>query len=130
MGKCLGIGYQGLSLAGLCDELGELRVDLVIDVRERAWSNRPEFRKGVLSRTLAARGIEYQHMRDAGNPFRPKPGEEIDAAECMRRYGRHLQTRPDVLESIRRLARRRRVALLCYEADSADCHRGVLLAHL
>lgn len=130
MSKCLGIGYQGRSLAGLCEALGELRVDLVIDVRERAWSNRPEFRKGVLSRALAERGIEYQHMRDAGNPFRPKPGEDIDGAECIRRYRRHLETRPDVVRAIRRLARRRRVALLCYEADSGACHRGVLLDQL
>jgi uncharacterized protein (DUF488 family) len=130
VGKCLGIGYQGQSLAGLCEELRTLRVDLVIDVRERAWSNRPEFRKGVLSRALAEHGIKYQHMREAGNPFRPKAGEQIDAAECVRRYQQHLRSRPDVVIAIRRLSRRRRVALLCYEADSAACHRGVLLAQL
>ena len=100
---------------------------LLIDVRERAWSNRPEFRKTALSLALANHNIEYVHVREAGNPFRPRGGDIVDAVECMTRYRRYLSSTPAVVESVTRLIRRRRGALLCYEAKSEDCHRGVLV---
>jgi uncharacterized protein (DUF488 family) len=128
--KCFAIGYQGKSLVQLCDDLEASDVDLLIDVRERAWSNRPQFRKTALSNGLASRGIEYVHVREAGNPFRPRAGEVIDAAECMARYRGYLTATPAVIAMLLRVMRGRRPALLCYEADSSNCHRGVLLQTL
>jgi uncharacterized protein (DUF488 family) len=128
--KCFAIGYQGRSLTGMCELLVEEGVDLLIDVRERAWSNRPEFRKTAIATALAAHGIEYVHVREAGNPFRPRAGEVIDALDCMRRYRGYLRATPSVVEKMRLLIGRRKVALLCYEASSSDCHRGVLIAAL
>jgi uncharacterized protein (DUF488 family) len=128
--RCFGVGYQGRSVAALCDVLVGEGVDLLIDVRERAWSNRPEFRKTALASSLAAAGIQYIHVRQAGNPFRPRLGEAIDPAECLKRYRGYLQSMPSVTEDLKVLIGSRRVALLCYEAKSADCHRGVLLSVL
>lgn len=128
--KCFAIGYQGRSLVGMCELLADQSVDLLIDVRERAWSNRPEFRKTALSLALANHDIEYVHVREAGNPFRPRGGDIIDAVECMKRYRRYLRSTPSVVETVTLLIRRRRVAILCYEAKSEDCHRGVLVAAL
>lgn len=128
--KCFAVGYQGRSIAGLCELLMANRITLLIDVRERAWSNRPEFRKTALSNALVTVGIEYIHVREAGNPFRPRSGETIDALECMRRYRGYLRATPSVVERMRVLIGRRRVALLCYEAKSTDCHRGVLISAL
>lgn len=130
MGICVGIGYQGKSLHGLCEELRRHRIELVIDVRARAWSQRPEFRKGKLSETLAGYGIGYHHAKDAGNPYRPRRGEQIEPRECMRQYTEHLKSNPQVVDGIRRLLGKKRVALLCYESESSLCHRGVLLRRL
>jgi uncharacterized protein (DUF488 family) len=128
--KVFGIGYQGRSLANLCQVLADENVNLLIDVRARAWSNRPEYRKGRLTDALASHGIEYVHLREAGNPFRPKPGEEMDASECLARYSEYLKVNPDVVSSVRALTRTRRVALMCYESESSACHRGAILAAL
>jgi len=128
--KCFAIGYQGRSLTGMCELLADEGVDLLIDIRERAWSNRPEFRKTAIATAVAAHGIEYIHIREAGNPFRPRAGEVIDTLDCMRRYRGYLRATPSVVENMKVLIGRRRSALLCYEAISSDCHRGVLIAAL
>lgn len=128
--KCFAIGYQGRSVDDLCDELLDRGVELLIDVRERAWSNRPEFRKTALAEKLASRGIQYRHVREAGNPFRPRGGEAVDLRDCMRQYRRHLKTVPDLLPSLKATMSKLSAALFCYEAESDNCHRGVLLAQL
>lgn len=128
--KCFAIGYQGRSLLAMCDLLHHEGVELLIDIRERAWSNRPEFRKTAIAAALATRGIQYIHVREAGNPFRPRSGEVPDALECMKRYRSYLEETPSVVKTMSALVGSWRVALLCYEAKSTDCHRGVLLEAL
>lgn len=125
--SCFSIGYQGRSLNALCELLASKNVDLLIDVRERAWSNRPEFRKTAIATALATHAIDYVHVREAGNPFRPQPGEVIDPRECMRRYRGYLRSTPTIVEKVEELIANRRAALLCYEAKSSDCHRGILI---
>ncbi|HEX7153486.1 MAG TPA: DUF488 domain-containing protein [Thermoanaerobaculia bacterium] len=123
------IGYQGRSVQGLCEELAQRDVEVLIDVRERAWSNRPEFRKTALAQKLAAAGIEYQHIRDAGNPFRPRGGTTIDREECLSNYQSYLTNNPKVLTTLLHMLTKRS-ALFCYESHTANCHRGVLIAEL
>jgi len=128
--KLFGIGYQGRSVANLCQALVDVDVDLLIDVRARAWSNRPEYRKTRLAGALAANGIEYLHIGEAGNPFRPRPGENLDPVECLARYSEYLRLNPRIISTIRAAAKTRCTALLCYEAESDACHRGAILAAL
>ena len=42
---CFTIGYQGRRLDDLCGTLFNMGVEVLVDIRERAWSQRPEFRK-------------------------------------------------------------------------------------
>lgn len=124
---CFSIGYQGRPIYDFCALLIENRVEVLVDVRERAWSMRPPYRKTALRESLAAAGIEYIHLREAGNPFRPRKGEPKDFEDCARRYREHLRRNPDVLGRARELARSARVAFFCYEEEAAECHRGVLI---
>jgi len=94
------------------------------------WSQRPEYRKQALARELNKVGIEYVHMKAAGNPFRPKRGEHKSIAQCVRDYKRHLGASPDILKAVAAMARNRRSAFLCFEAKHSECHRSVLLAAL
>ena len=125
--QCVSLGYQGQSLDGLCRLLLAHDVVTLIDVRQNAWSNRPEFRKGRLKEAVNAVGVEYIHLLGVGNPFRPKPGEELGFAECARRYRKYIVGRKDVLESVYAIACGQVAAVLCYEHESAMCHRSVLL---
>jgi uncharacterized protein (DUF488 family) len=128
--RCASIGYQGRSLTGMCELLAENGITVVIDVRERAWSQRPDFRKGRLQAGLADFGIEYVHCREAGNPFRPKIGEPAPLERCEALYREHLNAHPEVLGTLEELMRREETALLCYEASRDSCHRGVLFESL
>lgn len=121
------IGYQGRSLEGLCAKLAENAVEILVDVRERAWSNRPEFRKGVLAGGLNRTGIDYLHLKAAGNPFRPRKGIPVQRELCLQYYSEYLANNPDVIASIELISRNKRPAFFCYEADANDCHRGVLI---
>lgn len=125
--RCYAIGYQGKSVDALCERLSAAGVDVLIDVRERAWSNRPEYRKTALSHSLAARGIRYEHVREAGNPFRPRGTEKVDRDRCLKSYSSYIDSKPELVDTLRARARAERVAFFCYEASSDDCHRGVLL---
>ncbi len=130
MAHCFTVGYQGRSLEGLCSLLVNFGVDQLVDVRERAWSNRPEFRKQALKQGLARVGIGYKHLKEAGNPFRPRKGESLSFAACARSYRSYLRENSDVVNGAREVILSGSVALFCYEADSAECHRSVLVEEL
>lgn len=127
---CFGIGYQGRSLADFCQALVDAEVSRLIDVRERAWSHRPEFRKGAMSQALEEHGIEYVHCKEAGNPHRPRAGEQLSAKKCLALYSAHLDEHPAVLVALTSLMQGHRAALFCYESTRDQCHRGVLMAAL
>jgi uncharacterized protein (DUF488 family) len=124
------IGYQGRSARGLCEALSAAGVKQLIDVRARAWSHRPEFRKTALKTELERHGIEYVHCKDAGNPFRPKPGETLNWKRCQTLYRKHLDSNPDVVDELTALVGSKPTALFCYEAATTDCHRGELVKAL
>lgn len=125
--RCVNIGYQGKKLADFCKALAANQVQILIDVREAAWSQRPEFRKEALKRALAEHGIEYVHCKIAGNPFRPKKGETISLAECLERYTEHIEAHPAIVWALTKIITEKASALLCYEQKRAECHRGVLV---
>jgi uncharacterized protein (DUF488 family) len=126
--KCLNIGYQGKSMDSFCDILVSNRVRLLIDVRANAWSQRPEFRKTALQNRLSKHGILYFHFKMAGNPYKPKKGEQLDFNECATKYLEHLHQNPVIIQTLESiLTKQDNCALLCFESDVNQCHRGLLV---
>lgn len=128
--QCVNLGYQQKRLADFCDLLVTNGVQVLVDVRAVAWSQRPEFRKTALDSALAERGIEYVHCKIAGNPYRPKKGESMAFADCIRLYTRYLADNPQVIKTLAGIVVQKTSALLCYEASRDECHRGVLIKEL
>jgi uncharacterized protein (DUF488 family) len=126
------IGYEGASLEHLIDALAGAGVTLLVDTRERAQSRRPGFSKTALGKALAESSIEYRHLRALGTPpaIRKEYKLTHDFASMRRGYLAHLATQGEALEELARLAAQERVALLCYEADPAECHRSLIAACL
>lgn len=121
------VGYQGRSLESLCRDLRNAKVQILLDIRERAWSQRPEFRKNRLKSALELAGVIYRHEKLMGNPFRPRGVSATDRNQCFRQYREFLETNMSmILEGFADL-RGRHVALLCYESCTADCHRSILV---
>jgi uncharacterized protein (DUF488 family) len=105
-------------------------VDVLVDVREHAWSQRPEFRKQKLQSTLAKYGIEYLHCKIAGNPYRPRNGEKLDFQACAEKYKNHLNQIPEIIDTVEEVIINQRAALFCYEKKRCHCHRNILLIEL
>jgi uncharacterized protein (DUF488 family) len=115
------IGYQRRTPAELVGALVAAGVTRLIDVRAVPASRKRGFAKTPLAAALAAAGIEYVHVRAAGNPFRA-------AAGWREPYRAYLAEHPAVVDEVIALAGvvPGLAALLCVEHDVADCHRGVL----
>lgn len=124
------LGYEKRSIVEYIDLLRDAKIDVLIDVRETAWSHKPGFSKGALSEALAAAGISYIHARFAGNP-KTLRSQASDHRDCLIRYAAYLQERPDVMLEFstlveQQLGRGLRVCITCFERHPDDCHRGVL----
>jgi uncharacterized protein (DUF488 family) len=124
------IGYEKRSLDEYIDLLLSNGVEVVVDVRETAWSHKPGFSKTAFAAGLEAAGVAYVHLRVAGNPkwLREAAG---DHAECLELYRSYVEHHPEVLASLSEALREqgvshRRIALTCFERHPEDCHRGIL----
>lgn len=124
------IGYEQRSLDDFCRVLQAAGVKIMLDVRLRAWSHRPEYRKTFLSQALANAGIDYVHHKEAGNPFRPQKGEPRDLEKCAALYDEYLRSHPEVIRDIQKFIRMGKVALFCYEGHRERCHRGIIIEQL
>jgi uncharacterized protein (DUF488 family) len=124
------IGYEKRSLDEFIDLLLTNGVEVVLDVRETAWSHKPGFSKTAFSSGLQAVGIAYVHLRAAGNPKSLREAASSHA-ECLALYRDHVEHHPEVMESLDEALRshgvaHRRIALTCFERHPEDCHRGIL----
>jgi hypothetical protein len=123
------IGYEGLTLDEFISRLKRERVRTVVDVRLTPASRRPGFSKKSLSKALSDVGIGYVHEKDLGNPadnrevFKSREPEEGRLA--MRE--RLENGSGDALRRLVELSRTERVAVLCVERFSANCHRQVII---
>lgn len=126
------LGYEGRSLEALLALLRERRVELVVDVRERAASRKPGFAGPELQAALAGAGIAYEHRPELGctRELREFLRGGGDRGEYAARYAALLAARPGAVEGLVGLVRGRRAALLCTERRLEACHRQVLAGEL
>jgi len=127
------IGYEGATQADVIGRLKAAGVETLVDVRAIAASRRAGFSKTLLSESLRAEGIDYVHLRALGTP---KAGREAArkgrVGEMRAIFADHLEEPASQLQrtELKDLAARKRVAMLCFEADHAGCHRAVLAEQL
>jgi uncharacterized protein (DUF488 family) len=127
------IGYEGSTQADVIGRLKAAGVEALVDVRAVAASRRAGFSKTILRNSLRAEGIDYLHLRALGTP---KTGREAArkgrVSEMRAIFDDHLAEPEAVLafQQLKTVAGERRVALLCFEADHAGCHRAVLAERL
>jgi uncharacterized protein (DUF488 family) len=127
--KLATIGYESATQADVIARLKAAGVEVLIDVRAIAASRRAGFSKTLLAASLNVAGIGYVHLRQLGTP---KPGR--DAARKGRIGEMHAIFEDHMAEPAAQLelakateiAREKKTALLCYEADHAGCHRAIL----
>ena len=124
------LGYQQRTLEEFVSIARAAGVEVLVDVRETAWSHKPGFSKNALMSALEAVGIEYVHASFAGNPKWLR--ENADShAECLAWYDWYLDEHSEVVDAFEDLvgqihSERKRVVLTCFERHSGDCHRSIL----
>ena len=121
------IGYEGATLDEVVTALQAADVQTLVDVRAVARSRKVGFAKSRLAAGLEAGGIGYLHLRGLGTPAEGRAASRAGHHSEMKRiFAEHLAT-PEAQADLHALAERiengERVALLCYEADAAHCHR-------
>lgn len=126
------IGYESLEPKQFVSALAAHGIDAVIDVRERASSRNAGFNKSALAAALAAQGIAYYHVRSLGCPsaIRYRYREDGDQQAYQSALGAHLDTQTPALQQVADLLATHRCALLCLEADPAQCHRSLVAARI
>lgn len=134
MPSVMSVGYEGLSIEEFIDRLQAEGVKALADVRLSARSRKPGFSKTRLSEALTRASIAYHHFPSLGNPRENREpfwtGRGLEAAR--ERYRAHIQsaTASTALARIGWLAMDGPVAVLCFEADEAQCHRQVVIQEL
>lgn len=126
------VGYEGLSVAALLEALKEARVETLIDVRERPLSRKAGFSKGALSKAVGEAGLHYIHIGALGSPASARNSfkKDGDFAKLRRAYLTHLRKQSAAIGELEGLLVGGPCALLCYEREVAECHRGFLCAEL
>ena len=128
--RAYSLGYEGTTLGRYIEVLKLHEITIVIDVRETPWSYKPGFSKKALSEALESSGIDYVHVRSAGNPSRNRKNG-LPQSEVLELYKKHLSEDPTCLPLIDYIIStglgRGSACLLCFERDAHDCHRKVIL---
>src|SRR3954452_2357983 len=106
-------------------------VETIADVRRFPGSRRhPHFGAEALAGSLRDAGIGYEHLAELGGRRSVEPGSPNDGWEipAFRAYADHLRS-PEFAAGRSRLAelaRERRVAVMCAEAQHWRCHRRLI----
>jgi len=122
------IGYQQRTGVELVQALVAARVEFLVDVRAVPMSRKPDFRKNRLAGLLEEAGIRYVGMPGLGTPkfLRDKLAADGNYDDFFDRFRQHLRSVEAHLESLARLTDRKRVSLMCFERDPAECHRSAI----
>jgi uncharacterized protein (DUF488 family) len=140
------IGVYGFDRNSFLAALGEARIDLLLDVRQRrgvrgseyAWANAQRL-QGALEGT----GIAYSHLkelapttamrqvqyREDDRRGEGKRSRTVLAPEYVRLYTEEILGRVD-LEPIVKWIGSSSAALLCVERDPEACHRSLIVNRL
>ncbi len=127
------IGYEAAPQARVIDTLKAAGVEVLIDVRAVAASRRAGFSKGILSASLEDAGIEYVHLRELGTPkegrIAARHGRTAQMREIFEAHLAEPKAQLQLAQAIE-IAKARKAALLCYEADPKGCHRTIVAEHM
>ena len=123
------IGHSRHSLETFQHLLATHGIEILVDVRASPWSRRyPQFGREALASALAAQGVRYRWLGEALGGLRRETTahKHLALAEpAFRAYAEHMAS-PIFIDAIERLcrgAKRWRIALMCAEAEFAQCHR-------
>lgn len=124
----MSIGYEGRDLSQLVRALQSCDVQMLIDVRLTPISRKRGLSKSALRDALGAAGIGYVHHRELGNPKDNREAFRHGSTQSRMLF-RQLLESDEAMGAIRHVTElldEGTVALLCFERDHSQCHRGIV----
>ncbi|MBR4464964.1 DUF488 domain-containing protein [bacterium] len=129
--KLASIGYEGRSFENYLNALIKSGTDVLCDVRKNPISRIYGFSKSSLKNACEKLGIEYRHFPELGIPgeSRKELNTQDDYDKLFAWYERNVLPKNDsfIDELIELLGAGKNIALTCFEADPAQCHRTRIL---
>lgn len=123
------IGYERRDGEGLIAALKDAGIQHLADVRDKPMSRKPDFRGRALQALCERAGIEYGAWSELGSTAdqRDRLHENGDLArfhKAFRTYAR--ESLGDAISRLAKIAKKKPVALLCYERAHDECHRSTV----
>ncbi|MGD9790714.1 MAG: DUF488 family protein [Phycisphaerales bacterium] len=123
------IGYEQRDGESLISALVDNGVNYLADIRERPMSRKPDFRASALRGYCESASIQYENWPTLGSTEsqREKLHETGNFSAFERSFRKHaVKNMSDPIDKLSRIAKKKVVALLCYERSHDECHRGVV----
>ena len=120
------IGYESAELSDFILTLNEAKIDILIDVRDRAQSRKKGFSKTALSEALHNAGIEYLHLKELGDPKNGRIAArngEWDKFHKIYTKVMNSEVAKTAINLINDICSNKNACLLCFERDHRTCHR-------
>ncbi len=123
------VGYEGRTGEDLMAILVDAGVHHLADIRHKPVSRKPDFRANALKALCEDSGIEYGAWSNLGSTETQRDklhatGDIDRFHKTFRAYANRYLDEP--LDKLARVAKRKSVALLCYERSHDDCHRSTI----
>lgn len=128
--KIFTVGYEGLDIEEFLEGLKKRKIQWIADIRKNPVSRKKGFSKNKLATHLHDVGISYLPLAKLGVPTewrkQAKAGK-ITRSKMFKDYARKILPllQKDIVD-LESLAKKKKVALLCFECDAMDCHRSFL----
>lgn len=123
------IGYERRDSDDLLARLLDAGVEILVDIRERPFSRKPDFRAGPLRAACESAGIHYESWPRLGSTEHQRTRLKAtgDIGEFRKRFRDFAKRgRSSELADLAQLAENKTVALICYERVHEECHRSVV----
>ena len=125
------IGYERRTFDEFAEVLVGAGIEHVLDVRLRAVSRKPGFSERVLKeRLFDEHWITYRHEPLLGNPTENREPLRRRDPQAIVTYRRVITDFSWAIDGIISNARHQRTALMCYERDILECHRGYVAQYI
>jgi len=126
-----GWGYEGRTVADLVEFSRAMGAEWVVDVRLNPLSRKAGFSKRALAAALAEQGLHYLHLPELGNPKDNRAGFAdiggVAGSSARERYRTEVLTSDSAkaaLDRLTTLGASAGAVLLCFEAETRQCHRA------
>jgi uncharacterized protein (DUF488 family) len=122
------VGYEQSEPENFIRRLQDNGVEMIVDVRDMPLSRKRGFSKNQLQELLEEVDIDYLHVKPLGAPKEIRDPLRAGGSwwEYVKGYERVLRNQTAQIDALIKLSREKRICLLCFERNPAECHRSMV----